>query len=314
MIDSPASASPDTAHTIQSVTGPANARDVGAADAHCHLWISPTQSDSPLLADEEAARSELLDFAGCGGSLILDCQPGSTGRDGAVLERLSQATGVTIVASTGFHRREYYATSGPWFTSPDDAYNLFLHELRSGLDEAPSVRAGSIKAAWTGTGNKEVELMKAAATAAAETGAPLTIHSERGEDVEGLVTLLQADGVPSGKVQISHVDKRPDRKLHAELAREGYVLGYDTFLRPKYDPETNVWPLVAYMIGAGFWRQIAVGLDIVETSMWKSGRGPGLCSIPNVIGKRLKSQGAGAEVVRAMTGGNIARMLSGGPE
>jgi hypothetical protein len=45
-----------------------------------------------------------------------------------------------------------------------------------------------------------------------------------------------------------HVDKRPDVGLHRELARAGVLLGYDTFGRPKYNPDQGVWQLIPALV------------------------------------------------------------------
>ena len=121
--------------------------------------------------------------------------------------------------------------------------------------------------------------------------------------------LLDSCGMPPGRVQISHIDKRPDFGLHAEMARAGYILGYDTFLRPKYHPEVHVWPLLRSMIGSNLSGQIAIGLDLVDTSAWHVSGGPGLRAIPGAIASRLRSEGVDDVAVQGMTGANIARML-----
>lgn len=296
---------------IRSVSGWITCEDVRVADAHCHLWITAAVPDSPQLGDETAAKAELLDFASKGGSLVLDCQPGSAGRNSNVLLRLARATSVKIVASTGFHLRRYYGTDlGPWSMDADGARRFFLQELCTSTVESASVRAGAVKAAWTGKGQDEIVLMEAAAHAAREVGVGLTVHTERGRSVERLVPLLDRWGMRPGKVQLSHLDKRPDRGLHAELARAGYVLGYDTFLRPNYAPEKNVWPLLDWMIDAGLWMKIAIGLDLVDCAMWRVKGGHGLRALALDIAGRLDRAGVDSEVVHALMAGNIVNLLS----
>ena len=135
---------------IASVTGPLPAEDVAGADAHCHLWIRPAVPDSPVVDDQATAVDELKDFRGAGGNLVLDCQPGMTGRDGKVLAHMATAAGISVVASTGFHLIRYYKQgTGPWSMNDDQAARCFLGELTSGMEEAPEVRAGCIKSAWT---------------------------------------------------------------------------------------------------------------------------------------------------------------------
>jgi 5-phospho-D-xylono-1,4-lactonase len=311
------STSPDQVRqkpVITTVSGPVEIETVAVADAHCHLWIDPDGVDSPALTDEPTARSELSDFAAAGGNLVLDCQPVLAGRDARVLSRLAVGGRVSVVASTGFHLQRYYRdAAGPWSMGDDAAHDLFVRELETGMEEAPDIRAGCVKAAWTGDGGGEESLMRAAVAAAVECGSALTVHTESGRKVETLVALLQDCGAEPGRVQISHMDKRPDGGLHAELAVAGYVLGYDTFLRPKYDPERGVWPLLSSMIASGHWSNVAIGLDLIEAPNWHVSGGPGLRTIPCAIALRLRVEG-GDDVAAAMTGSNIARVLAQDPE
>lgn len=301
-----------TSPVIMTVTGFHEASRARVADAHCHLWIQPVVEESPDLTDEEGAVAELNDFGSLGGDMVLDCQPIHSGRDTRVLLRLAQRTRVAIVASTGFHLRKYYPDGiGPWAMAEGQAKDLFVRELQEGTEECREVRAGSIKTAWTGDGGREDGLMSEAIAAAVQCQAPITVHTEQGQRVERLITLLEDADMEPGRVQLSHLDKRPDQGLHGELARAGYVLGYDTFLRPKYDPEHNVWPLLRFMIESTLWRQVAIGLDASEASLWHAHGGSGLRSIPTAIRTRLASIGASPDAIEDMTGRNIARVLSG---
>ena len=298
--------------SLETVTGSVQAASIGCADAHGHLWIGPGVFGAPVLDDEPAAAGELADFAAAGGGLVLDCQPGACGRNGSILARLAASGTVAVVASTGFHLPKYYASgAGPWGQTREQAERIFRDEVCDGLLEAPGLKAGSIKTAWTGSGGPEVELMLAALSVARETGTGVTVHTEMGQHVEDLAVLIVDSGVPPGRVQLSHVDKRVDTTLHVELARTGFVLGYDTFLRPKYSPEKNVWPLLRFMLEEGLDRQIAIGLDIVDQTLWQVKGGPGLRAIPGILVPRLLSEGATEASVQAMSAGNICRVLAG---
>jgi phosphotriesterase-related protein len=229
-----------------------------------------------------------------------------------VLARLMRDSGIAIVASTGFHLREWYRPgAGPW-AGPAGALELFLGELKDGLVEEPAVRAGVVKCAWTGADDgAERELMAAALTAARTADTGVVVHTERGAHVERLCETVLDAGLAPERVQLSHVDKRPDPGLHLELARAGFVLGYDTFLRPKYDPERHVWPLLRTLVDEGLWRHVTLGLDLVDTSAWRVCGGPGLRTLPRELVPRLRREGADGRALRALAGGNAIRMLGG---
>jgi phosphotriesterase-related protein len=293
---------------IQTVLSPVTADEVTAVDAHAHVWLDPP-GGGPGLRDEGAACAELRALRAAGGDLVVDCQPGGSGRDGARLARLSAASGIRIVASTGYHQRRLHAPGGPW-DAPADAAEHFARELRDGLDEAPAVRAGVVKAVWTDAGGVEDELLTAALDAARHAGAATVVHVEATGELDHLLALLDRAGAVPGTVQLSHLDKRPDAGLHRELARAGHVLGYDTFVRPKHRPAERVWPLLEAMIEAGLDHAVTLGLDLVEPDQWSVGGGPGLRALPAVVLPELERRGATAAQLRGLGSGNALRLLT----
>jgi predicted metal-dependent phosphotriesterase family hydrolase len=283
-------------------------RDLGTNlfDAHAHLWIQGAPR-GPDLTDHTAILTELQGFAALGGDGMLDCQPPGCGRSLARLRRLARHSGLAIVASTGFHLMRYYPTDS-WFrtASEDQAAALICAELTSHL-------VGCIKAAWSGTSDpRELELLRAACSAAVQVGAPMVVHTEKGRDVERLVTILTACGVEPARVQLSHLDKRPDAELHRELSDAGFLLGYDTFLRPAYDPERNVWPLLELMLADGRAHSIACGLDLAEPALWRFGGGAaGVTGLVQVVVPGLRGIGADEGQIQALAGDNVRRFLTG---
>jgi len=277
-------------------------------DAHCHLWIHPAPEGSPRLADVGAALSELQAFAAAGGVAVLDCQPGGCGRDARVLHRLAQAAGVTVACSTGFHmERHYLPDEGPW-ADPAGARAAFERELSAGTPEEPAMRPRIVKCAFTGAAGREAELMRAALDAARDAGAAVVVHTERGEAAEELPGVVAAAGVEPGTVQVSHIDKRPDRELHRALARAGFVLGFDTFARPGYDPERNAWPLLLGLIEDGLAGHVSLGLDLADAGAWSVNGGPGLALLA-ALAERLAGAGVEPADVAAVAGGNALRLV-----
>lgn len=299
-----------------TVAGPVPASDVTLADAHAHLWIDPPPGVAPEARIElnraGLIEAELRDFRAAGASLLVDCQPGGCGRNAAMLLRFARSTGLHVTATTGFHLQRYYPPGHwLWAASEEAAAGHFLRELVEGAEEAAGVRAATIKVGYSG----EIEgrsraLMEAAAAAARAAGAVILFHTEQGRNVEALLPFFAARGVPPTQLYLCHVDKRPDLGLHRELAQAGVLLGYDTFVRPKYEPERNVWPLLLGMVEGGLAAHVAVGLDAALPSMWKRmGGEPGLLSLVQSIRPRLESAGVDAPTAAALLGGNVAHFL-----
>ncbi len=94
-----------------TVRGAVPADSLGCTDAHSHVWIAPVAGAdpaAPVLNNEQGIAVELRDYRAAGGGAIVDCQPPNCGRNATMLRRLSEVSGVQIVACTGFHLHKYY--------------------------------------------------------------------------------------------------------------------------------------------------------------------------------------------------------------
>jgi len=230
-----------------------------------------------------------------------------------MLVRLARATGLHITATTGFHRQRYYApTDWLWSASEQEAAAYFVEELTCGMRETEgTVPATTVKVGYEGRlEGQSLVLMAGAAEAARRTGVAILCHTERGTNVEALPSFFGDRGVPTDRLYICHIDKRPDFGLHRELAQAGALLGYDTFVRPKYNPEQGVWPLMKEMVADGQADRIAIGLDLAASSTWRHcGGQPGMSALAGQIVPRLSAEGIHEHVIAQLTGHNIARYL-----
>ena len=154
-------------------------------------------------------------------------------------------------------------------------------------------------------------LLAAACAAARSFGAAMQVHTEKGQGVEALVEVLEAEGADPRRVILSHVDERPDLTLHLELAGLGYLLEYDTFLRPQYQPDEKLWPLFEGALESGLTASIACGLDLADPAMWVFGGGEhGMAALLTVVEPRLRSLGADRATLQALLRDNICNRVT----
>ena len=306
---------------IMAVQGPVSYESLGITDAHNHVWISPVPGAdpaSPVLDQFEPMVRELIEFRERGGGALLDCQPHGCGRDANRLLSLSCSSGVILIACTGFHRRKYYAPDY-WLWQADErqAAEFLCSELKQGLvetrDSGSPVFPGFIKialeATWAGCPQAALE---GTAEAARSSGVLVEIHTEKGALAERASVFFTDRGVRPEQLVLCHMDKRPDAGLHQQLARFGVLLEYDTFHRPKYKPDENLWPLLEKMLKAGLADHVALATDLAEAKLYRFlGGGPGLASLPGQIAVELVEKGIPETERRQLLGGNIARRLAG---
>jgi phosphotriesterase-related protein len=302
---------------LRTVTGEIPVEAVTLADGHAHAWIKPPPNvmdeNAPILDDYDSILAELEDFKQAGGAALVDCQPGGCGRDARMLSHLSETSGLYITAATGFHLKRYYPMeSWLWTATQKQAAAFFIEELTVGTTETSgTVRAATIKIGYDGLIEGQTRtLMEAAAEASLQTGAAILVHTEKGQNVEALLSFFADLGVGAGRLYLCHMDKRPDSGLHRELAKAGALLGYDTFLRPKYNPEENVWPLIETMVKDGLADLVALGLDMAAPGLWAHQGGEwGLLALPQLILPRLRAAGMDEATITRLAGQNVARRL-----
>ena len=303
-----------------TVTGPIELSMAGIIDAHNHVWIERVRGiapEAPIINNRTLISANLFDYHQADGGSIVDSQPGGCGRDGRVLRGLSETNRVNIVACTGFHLQKYYPDEFWLFrASSKDACQHFIYELQDSLEETrelTEVRAGFIKVACEETLAKSpLHLIEAAIEASAETGAAIEVHTEKGINAEWIIEAMIGFGLTYDRLVLCHMDKRPDFDLHRTFAQEGITLVYDTFLRSKYRPEENVWPLLECMVAEGYGSQVAIATDMADKSRWvRNGINHGLSDFITQIIPRLKELGFNSEVIQKLVGGNIASRLAG---
>ena len=306
--------------TIQTVTGLKKSWETGNVDGHTHLWLHDAKGflkENKEIDDYISIKNELIDFKQYGGSACIDCTPWGCGRSGIILKRLSQESGINIIAVTGFHKKQNYITgSGPWLLDIGEAEDLFISEIRDCLTECRDIdnkiRAGAIKIPYIGKPEGEyLTLTLAAINASVNTDIPIIVHTEKGLGVEDFADFLESHGIGPNRVMICHMDKRDEFDLHRELACRGFYLEYDTFLRKKYNPEKRLLPLLKKMVIEGFEESIIFGSDICNNLMWRDIAGKeGLNGVFSNFIKKIASQGIEHRAIEKILGKNSTAFLS----
>jgi phosphotriesterase-related protein len=266
---------------IITVKGLIKKKFFNMVDAHTHVWIknyTPELNNYSILEVDNFSLilEELTNFKMKLNGSLVDCTPYECGRDGNKLYEFSLKTGINIICVTGFHKRQYYPPNSKiWQMNLKEAQNFFLNECLEGLQETIKsefkVKAGVIKIPFIGNFDDAQYkiLTDAAIYTSIETNIPILVHTEQGLNIEYFTKYLESKKVNPSKVVLCHMDKRNDFNLHKELAKNGYFLEYDTFLREKYKPEENVWQLIQKMLNEGFEESIMIGTDIADNVMWE---------------------------------------------
>lgn len=139
---------------IMTARGAIPADRLGYCQMHEHIFVLPTPNSGKYpaleISDEEKSLEELIRYRKVGGSAILDAQPLDAGRDMGALARLSEESGVHIIAVTGYHLPAFYEAEH-WIhhACVDEMFESFQAELLEGVECAGGKRIypGAVKCA-----------------------------------------------------------------------------------------------------------------------------------------------------------------------
>jgi 5-phospho-D-xylono-1,4-lactonase len=259
------------AEIIRTIRGDIAPAELGACDAHEHLFLVTPAQPGDEYADVGKAIEEARTLVAAGGSALVDWTPLGLGRDLDGLHAVSDATGLHVVAATGLHRDVHYASDDPLRAEDEEALaDRFVADL---------ARCGIVKigASYHHLTPFEAKAFAAAAAAHERTGAPVCVHTEHGTMGLAIVERLQELGVPPASVVLAHVDRNPDPGEHAETAAAGAWLQLDGPGRTKYWPDSTILALIADLAGRGHAHRLLLGGDTGRRSMMRAyGGGPGL--------------------------------------
>lgn len=301
---------------LMTVLGPVDSDDLGMTLTHEHLFIDQMREarSEGLLNDERLMRQEVRHYQAAGGRTLVDCTSIGLGRDVSALRRLSQATGLNIIAGTGFYRHPYLDTD--WFdrTSVDAIADLIVQEIEEGIDGI-GTRPGVIGEIGCDRyiSAAEERSFRAAARAHRRTGLTITTHAARWPVGGPQLDLLEEEGVAPGRIIIGHCDRVVDESYHEMLALRGAWVQFDT-IRPlsEYDLDIRVG-FVKNMAGKGLLGQVLLSQDICMRGHLHAYGGAGYDFVVTTFLQRLRDAGITSQQIHMLFVDNPRRALTGEP-
>lgn len=305
-------------HTVPAVFGEVPVGDLGIVDYHEHLYVDPPTWLHRLdpdfaLKDEQKSAHELARWAAAGGRTFIEMTAPDFGRNIDAVRRIAERVPqVHVLVTTGFNRPWYM---GRWVHELDEAEAVrhVIRELTEGIG-ASGVRAAVIKAGTEYNVMDEPgrKLLRIAAAAHRDTGAPLITHTTAGTMGAEQVEFLEESGVRPSRVCLSHMDRLLDFEIHGSIARSGAYLGYDCAGKAKYGSDSARIDLIKRMVNAGHGRRILLGNDLGRPSYWLSyGGGPGLDYLLTRFVPRMRETGIPHAAIDDLLIHNPRRFLAG---
>lgn len=304
--------------TVMTVRGVIDGEDLGVVDYHEHLyfdapdWLLREDRDFRLNSVERSAE-ELRSWARAGGRTLIEMSAIDFGRNVRQVVRIADLVpDVHVVVITGYNK-PYFCDRAILNQDEDAMVRNCIRDIETGID-GTGVKAGIVKggSGYNTFQEADRKLMRIAAKVHVETGVPVMTHTEAGTMGYDQVSLLDAQGVPPGRMCLSHMDRNPDFWEHRRIAETGAYLGYDCPGKVKYGPDEMRIDVLKRMIDAGLGDRILLGNDLGRPSYWRSyGGGPGLDFVLTRFVPRLREEGVSDTAIQDLLENNPRRFLTG---
>lgn len=261
---------------VNTVLGPQPAANLGATLMHEHLLVgwpgwqadtaAPTRTRHDLIT---LCTDRMLELKALGLRTLLDPCPIDLGRDVELMAEVAQAAGVNIICATGLYKEDmgtpaYFRFRAQFSDAVGEMTESFVKELTEGIGDT-GIKAGIIKVATSAhriTPYEEMAL-RAAARAAATTGARITTHTDEGTMGREQLDIFASEGVDPGRVIVGHCCGSADLRYHVDLLDRGALIGFDRFGIEVLQPDRLRTAALIGLLGIGCERQIVLSHDSV---------------------------------------------------
>ena len=302
---------------IRTVLGDIDPQELGPCHMHEHLLGRPpepyaSQDPDLILDDVAAALVDLTHLAQAGGRALVEMTPCDYGRDPAGLAHISAASGIHIIAVTGYLKESF---CGDLVAPMSDEQLVagMIRDVHTGMNDTPYragvIKAGSSHGIITPT---ERRIFAAAAAAHRATGALISTHTEAGTMGQEQVALLVGAGVRPQRILIGHCDRRLERDYHLRLLEHGVTIGFDQIGKHKYGADTERARLIAEYVALGYGTQICISCDIARRSNLRgyTPSAPGFAHLWGPFRELLQAAGVSPEAFQQLTVENPRRCLA----
>jgi phosphotriesterase-related protein len=233
--------------------------DTGVVLPHEHIFLNPKPGPVRVKDVVEVMQPELEKARAAGVAVLVDAGPPGLGRRADIILAVSRAAGLPVVVPTGMYHE-------PWIpqwaraASEDELREWMLGELIGGID-ATGVEAGWIKLAASegGLTHHERKGLRAAARAGAATDATIGCHIFSGSVARDALDIVEKSGYRAERFVWIHADQESDWGVHAELARRGAWVEFDSIGLTKRD-QMHI-DMIRHMLDAGLGNRVLLSMD-----------------------------------------------------
>ena len=317
---------------IQTVTGPIAPESLGITYTHEHILcdqrrcradgLRPPGSEGGLMILDDPALMirELSELKDLGADAMVEVTMQAWGRDVAGLRRIAEATGLRIIATSGFYVEQCHPAFVATQTIDQLAEGL-VRELTEGVEDT-GIRTGLLKAATSRPAleGPEVKCARAVARAQRATGAAITTHTSASARFEiaggncgmAFLDLFEAEGVDPRRVIVGHTDENADIRNLVALCRRGAFVQFDVIGKSHWMLDETRADLTAELVERGFEAHLLLSTDRNRTFELRAYGGTGYAHMLTVFMPMVRARGVSEAVIHKMLVENPRRALAFG--
>jgi phosphotriesterase-related protein len=326
--------------TVETVTGAVDSADLGTTLIHEHLrtrdeavheqWPQ-ARSSGGIPEREHPGDGYDAAVEAAGAALELGvrtiCDPTAMflGRDVEFMRRVSEQTGLQVVACTGIYTYDHLP---PFFVGrdPDLIAELFVADLEQGI-QGTEVKAAFIKCAADEPGiTQSIEKVhRAAARASVRTGTPIMAHSRPAGGTGPLqIQIFESEGVDLARVQLAHTGDTDDLDYIERVLDKGVFIGMDRYGLELYLPYERRQETVLTLLERGYADRMMLSADHCATLDWfplaaaeqllaaGAAKDWNMALVPEKVLPELRERGMTPDQEETMMVSNPRRWLTGG--
>jgi phosphotriesterase-related protein len=273
-------------------------------------------AENALLDDDAAVIRDLKQFASVGGRTLVDVTPIGMGRDFARYRAMADASGVNIIASTGYYL-SYGHRGRVAGRAVSELAEEFVTELIEGTDGTRCGVIGEIGMSKEPEPD-EWKVLEASLAASRETGAPVWIHVSGLQPVNPVLDFLEKHASRVDNICICHMDySLEDLTVHRRALSMGVNIELDLFGYPAWNrswvfdmpTDTQRARTLIGLAADGFADQIFVSHDVCMKMQMTTYGGFGYAHILDAVGETFETLAGSRDLLMHFGVDNTRRVL-----
>jgi len=229
---------------IMTVNGPVDAKDMGITLSHEHIVadvigadkVSKDRYDPDEVFNVVSPLLKRAKEFGC--KTLVECTPPYMARDPELAKRVSSATGIHILMSTGYSAMlgNRYLPPYVFTESADQLADRIIKEWNEGMDNT-GIKPGIIKITFDYGSLSDLHktIVRAAARAHLQTGLTIVSHTMGAVSAFEQMEILREEGVDLSAYIWVHTQVEKDAETHIKAARSGAWVSFDVLSRDKVE-------------------------------------------------------------------------------